>query len=374
MYTINVRNVNHALPAALAALRDRGQRVAPRGMPTLELEGPVATTYTQPAEMVLFDRDRDANPFFHFFEALWVLRGRQDVAFLSWFLPRMADYSDDGVSYHAPYGYRLRTAFGFDQIETVLKVFEEDETSRQGVLAIWHPNLDFSRTKDKPCNDMIMLKIRDGKLRMTVCNRSNDVVWGAYGANVVQFSTLLRYMAGRLGIEVGEYTQVSDSFHVYEDNPFWLQWREKHGSGRPPVIDPYSHADGGGFDHKVLTDALLNSVHGGPKQEAAFMGRTEVLTGAFDEDLVQFFDLWDEGFAKLCATGEPSSALMNERNYKTVSFAYVALPLLQTLCNWRAKKPAVALETVKQTTALDWRMAAELWMIRRLEKQGKEAA
>ena len=174
MKSITVRNVNHVLPLAMALLRDIGKRVAPRGLETLEIVGPFATVYERPEEMVLFDPLRDANPFFHFFEALWILQGRQDVAFLAWFLPRMADFSDDGVTFHAPYGYRLREGFGFDQIEFCIKALRADPDTRQAVMSIWHPGLDWKATKDRPCNDMVMFKLRDGKLRMTVCNRSND--------------------------------------------------------------------------------------------------------------------------------------------------------------------------------------------------------
>ena len=52
---------------------------------------------------------------------------------------------------------------------------------------------------------------------MTVCCRSNDIIWGAYGANAVQFSILQQYIADRLEIEMGPYVQISDSFHAYKD-------------------------------------------------------------------------------------------------------------------------------------------------------------
>ena len=42
-----------------------------------------------------------------------------------------------------------------------------------------------------------------------------DRLWGAYGANVVHMSVLQELVAHRLGVPVGVYRQVSDSFHVY---------------------------------------------------------------------------------------------------------------------------------------------------------------
>jgi hypothetical protein len=51
---------------------------------------------------------------------------------------------------------------------------------------------------------------------MLVTNRSNDIVWGAYGANAVHFSYLLEYVASSIGVKVGRYWQVSNDFHIYE--------------------------------------------------------------------------------------------------------------------------------------------------------------
>lgn len=52
-------------------------------------------------------------------------------------------------------------------------------------------------------------------LDLTVCCRSNDLIWGAYGANIVHFSVLQEYLAARLGAEVGILYQVSNNFHAY---------------------------------------------------------------------------------------------------------------------------------------------------------------
>jgi hypothetical protein len=349
MYSMTVRNVNQALPAALALLRDTGNRIAPRGQETLEYDGPVATTYLQPREMVLFDPMRDANPLFHFFEALWILQGRQDVAFLAWLLPRMAEFSDDGKIFHAPYGHRLRWAYGFDQIETALGKLSSDPDSRQAVLSIWHPNADWQRTKDVPCNDMIMLKVRDGALRMTVCNRSNDVVWGAYGANVVQFSTLLCYMAARLGVNVGSYTQISDSFHVYTNNDYWLKWYDKHRSGVPFTEDPYEG---------IVVDL---------KSEANYMGAgSGVFTGHFDADLTAFFDSWDEDQLTGRSMRHPSDTDTWNLDFQSRDFRFIVAPMYRALALWKKGFAEEALVATDGISAPDWQLAVREWMKRRI--------
>ena len=52
---------------------------------------------------------------------------------------------------------------------------------------------------------------------MTVCNRSNDIIWGMLGANTVHLSMLQEYMAARLRMEVGVMRQFSNNAHVYLD-------------------------------------------------------------------------------------------------------------------------------------------------------------
>ena len=90
---------------------------------------------------------------------------------------------------------------------------------RRAVLQMWDPIMDLAKNgKDVPCNTNIYFKVRDNKLNMTVCNRSNDMLWGAYGANVVHMSVLQELVAHKLELDVGIYRQVSDSFHVYLNN------------------------------------------------------------------------------------------------------------------------------------------------------------
>lgn len=221
MRVIRATNVNDALIRGLDLFRspvNYREQTSRNGL-TREVVEPVTTVYTRPMERVLFSDTRDANPFFHLIEALWILAGRRDVRPLARFNPRMADYSDSGYAFHGAYGWRLR-AYDGDYLKRVVDQLRRDPDSRQAVLAIWRPELDAAGgSRDIPCNDMVMFKVRDNRLNMSVLNRSNDMLWGAYGANAVQFAFLLEYVAAAIGVAPGEYRQVSDSFHVYADGP-----------------------------------------------------------------------------------------------------------------------------------------------------------
>jgi thymidylate synthase len=236
--TATIIDINEALPRVLPLLLHHGQphtaASVANARPTIEWPGLFVTEYTMPTRNVLFDPVRDANPIFHYLEAMWIIAGRDDLGFLAHVLPRYKDYSDNGTTLHGAYGHRLRNWPDFrgreiDQIEESIRILREAPASRQVVMAIWDPIKDLGhKGKDLPCNDTVMLKIRNGKLNITVANRSNDAVLGCYGANAVQFSMLQMYMAARIGVGVGTYCQVSDSLHVYEDNPYWQWFKESY--------------------------------------------------------------------------------------------------------------------------------------------------
>lgn len=192
------------------------------------------TIVTNPYRRLVGGYGRNINPFFLLAEAMWIFYGRKDVRFLSLFNKNMEQFSDDGKVFHAPYGFRLRhwgvrsedkfceenlhAAQGYDQVADAIKLFENNPNTRQVVLSIWNPDLDLgTKTKDIPCNDIIMLKIRDGKLITTIQNRSNDLHWGL-PTNLFQFSFLTELIAACLNIELGTQTHNSQSLHVYDWN------------------------------------------------------------------------------------------------------------------------------------------------------------
>lgn len=216
MQIISARNVNDALLLGLQAVDQYGLLRDSRNGPVKVFETPVTTIYENPTERVVFFPERDANPFFHFMEGLWMIAGRNDVAWISQFNASIAQFSDDGKTFHGAYGHRWRKHFGFDQLEIIAQLLHDNPDDRRIVLQMWDPRVDIGRGgKDFPCNTAAKFRIVDGRLDMTVENRSNDMIWGAYGANAVHFSMLQEFMAAWIGCKVGFYWQVSTNFHAY---------------------------------------------------------------------------------------------------------------------------------------------------------------
>lgn len=234
MIVLNVRNAQEALIVGIKKLAEVGIERGSRNGPVLQSPVPVATVYSDPYEHVLFWPQRDANPFLHLYEALWMLAGRNDVAPLKRYAKQYEKYTDDGAVLHGAYGHRWRYHFErpvvrhrgayvydvmtpFDQLAIIANELQKNPESRRCVLGMWDPSTDLGRDgKDLPCNDTATFQIDPyGRLNLVVFCRSNDIVWGAYGANVVHFSILLEYMANWIGVPVGTYTQISVNWHGY---------------------------------------------------------------------------------------------------------------------------------------------------------------
>lgn len=221
---ISVKNVNEAFPLALQEFKERGVAVETRNGPAIRLPGVTITEYSHPWERVLFNPQRRANHVFHLVESLWMLAGARSVTPLLPYNAGIARYAEPEGYIHGAYGYRWRYMggqYGVDQLTRIVGELKRDPNSRQAVLQMWDASLDLGNSvvKDRPCNIAAAFEIVDGGLNMTVFNRSNDMLWGAYGANVVHFSILQEALAHELGVAIGTYHQVSSNFHIYTQAP-----------------------------------------------------------------------------------------------------------------------------------------------------------
>lgn len=245
MRVLTVRNANIALAEVLTQVNQYTAnpnkdwcKTDSRNGPVIKSTTPFTTVYTHPMERVSFDPIRDANPIFHYLESLWLLSGREDVAFPAYYAANIANYSDDDVTLNGAYGYRWYKYFGVDQIRSVICELSTNPLSRRCILQMWSAqdsvegrpsDLSNQGSKDLCCNMSVVFQARKGfrteenlddtYLDMTVYNRSNDIVFGAYGANSVHFSVLQEFVAFCVGMKIGTYYQVSNNFHLYTEFP-----------------------------------------------------------------------------------------------------------------------------------------------------------
>jgi hypothetical protein len=367
MIVLEARNVNYALARGVDFIHRFGQREESRNGDVLRIARPVTTVYERPVERVLFHPWRDANPFFHLIEALWMIAGRDDLATLTKYVSTFGQFSDDGETVPGAYGKRWRDwssakALGgleedgpswHDQLDRVVEQLRTNPRDRRVVIQMWDPAVDIQRniegSKDVPCNISALPYETDGKLNLTVFCRSNDMVLGAYGANAVHFSFLLEYLAGRVGLEVGDYNQVSNNFHAYVENAgdpeaCWpIDWGPVDpyvmGAVEPfPLFKDFTSVDAGGGISRVLDDNERETI--------------------LRQDLALFFD---EG---------PEVA---NRAARWPFLKRIAAPMALAHRHWKTGKGedrfTGALEILAQMPAgNDWRRACEEWVQRRYQK------
>lgn len=223
---------SEALPFICSRLLDHGDEVGSRNGRVKELLN-TQIVLTDPQQREILSVNRKANVFAQIAETMWVLSGRNDIEWLSAYLPRAKDYSDDGKTWRGGYGPRIRgsRSYPVDQIAHVVDVLSADPLSRRAVVAIYDPVVDTTPGKDIPCNDFLQFQSRLGALHLTVTVRSNDVMWGWSGINAFEWSTLQEIVAHLLGIAVGTLTFNIGSLHLYE--PHWnkasrLEHEETH--------------------------------------------------------------------------------------------------------------------------------------------------
>lgn len=347
MLVIRGRNVHQILPEALYQLGDRGVTRDSRNGPVMVFPEPVTTVYEKPAERVMFWPEREANPFFHLLESLWMLNGMNDVETVAKIVENMRNYSDNGTTFHGAYGHRWRHWFGFDQLRLIITNLRDNPEDRRQVLSMWDAREDLlpgdimPPRKDLPCNLQATFQVNmHDELDMMVTNRSNDMVWGAYGANAVHFSYLHEFIATAIGVPQGKYFQVSANFHTYSNVLGKVENLVKYA--RDPLTEnpeiPYPDP----YERGLVEPFPLMSI-------------------PYDDWLIELKMFFDDPEAM---------------GFRDPFFRRVAVPMAQALACFKDKTDpnrfANARECLKRVRATDWRLAAEEWIYRREANDAKK--
>jgi thymidylate synthase len=341
MHVISAVNVRDALPKAIKYLLTYGHKEKTRLDDAWVAPGPVCVHYHDPKQHVLVNKIRDANPFFHIMEAMWMLTGRNDGIFLDHYIK---DFSKQfGVNDIIPdaYGYRWRHGLGFDQLTEIIHQLKLNPVTRQAVLQMWGANDDYHDllTLDpKPCNLVATFRIRNGMLDMTVFNRSNDLVWGCCGANAVHFPILQEYIAQMIGVRMGQYWQISTNLHLYDNH------LEMFLKRMLPETNFYTALKSPFYE---LTTPLVKY----PESFDNELQETMLMIEDINKDL-EIFD------------GNLSQPFLRD----------VVLPMAQAHRHYKNRAMAEALVEMKKVIAEDWKKAGTEWIKRRTSIRMTEKA
>ncbi len=153
-------------------------------------------------------------------EVVWYLQGDKNLDFFQKFSPIWDDFKEDDNTVESGYGYRWRSFFDRDQIDSLLEMLRKEPSSRQGVVVTWDPSSDglaSPKKKNSPCVPVWVANIVGGRLNMHILFRSNDVMLGL-PHDVAGFSLLLKMLAQELGVREGFLHYSISHAHVYENH------------------------------------------------------------------------------------------------------------------------------------------------------------
>jgi len=193
---------------------------APRGQKVKEILG-ASFTILNPRDRIPYVVGRKFSVTYMVAELLWYLSGNNETEWISKYSNFWKDISDDGVTANSAYGSRLlkphpKIAQGrINQWDYVVQELRKDPDSRRAIMHIRVPDDSVDAKLDVPCTLALQFFIRDGKLHQVANMRSSDVIFGiAY--DVPAFTMFQELLANELGVELGTYTHVSNSLHIYE--------------------------------------------------------------------------------------------------------------------------------------------------------------
>ena len=203
-----------------ATMSDYEHESAPRNQKIREIIG-ATFTITNPRHRVPSVAGRKFGLTYLAAELAWYLSGNNETAWISKYSSFWKNISDDGVTANSAYGARLfkphdTIAQGrFVQWDYVINELRNDPDSRRAVMHLRTPNDSVDAKLDVPCTLALQFFIRDNKLHQVVHMRSSDVIFGiAY--DVPAFTLFQEILANELDVELGTYTHVSNSLHIYE--------------------------------------------------------------------------------------------------------------------------------------------------------------
>lgn len=171
-----------------------------------------------PRQRVPFAPSRRVNIVFNFAEALWYLAGRDDLDFIAYYASTMRSYSMDGHCLTGTaYGPKI---FGGDrwrgQYDTIVDLLTRDPDSKRAVIQIFDENeLRVANNIDVSCTLGLQFFLREGRLHAIAYMRANDACRGMV-SDVFSFTMIQEFLANQLGAELGTYTHVAGSLHIYE--------------------------------------------------------------------------------------------------------------------------------------------------------------
>ena len=197
------------------------QEIDADGFPIVPTKGPakdltgVLLVLTNPRARISRTETR-GKPYSCLGELCWYLAGTNTLEFIQYYVPAYIRYAD-GDRIHGGYGPRLFQWRTVNQFLTVTNLLRRKPNSRRAVIQLFDAHDLIGRHNDIPCTCTLQFLLRGGSLHMVTNMRSNDVYLGL-PHDIFCFTMLQEILARTLSVDVGSYSHVVGSLHLYKIN------------------------------------------------------------------------------------------------------------------------------------------------------------
>ena len=195
---------------------------SPRGMKIFEVTD--AAIVVEDPTFCLYENSRRSSQFKYIAaELVWYFTGRKDANFITPYAKFWDQIANKDGSVNSAYGNLIFSEHNehyYNQYQWALESLIKDQDSRQAILHFNKPSHQWNGNKDFVCTLNGIFQIRDNKLNFTIDMRSNDLILGT-PTDVAFFCLLQKQMLEHLipyypGLQLGTYTHIAHSLHVYE--------------------------------------------------------------------------------------------------------------------------------------------------------------
>jgi len=197
---------------------------SPRGQKINEITNCVFELLNPRQSMYMNDR-RSSQFAYIAAELVWYFMGREDLDFIKHYAKFWEILVNDDGTLNSAYGnliFREENEYGYNQYKWAYDSLVKDKDSRQAIMHFNKPSHQYEGNKDFVCTLNGVFMIRNDKLNFTIMIRSNDVILGL-PTDIAFFTKLQEQMLNHLRsvypeLEMGKYTHIANSMHLYERN------------------------------------------------------------------------------------------------------------------------------------------------------------
>ena len=225
MIYFNGAYIAYVFEDVLEELSSNPEYVAsPRGQEVKEIRD-CSIEITEPMFNLYTNEFRSSPQKYIAAELLWYFSGTNNPQYIENYAGMWKSLHNPDGTVNSAYGNLLfseKNEHAITQYDWVIQSLKNDKDTRQAFMHFNKPHHQFYENKDQVCTLQALFHIRDNKLHMTLTMRSNDVVLG-FMTDWAFFSVLFYHVFLDVKdiypeIELGSYTHISHSMHLYQRN------------------------------------------------------------------------------------------------------------------------------------------------------------